>query len=460
MAHWSHGFRTHRRHRCRDRRRRRMCRSRGRHERRSGRQAARPPGSGPASGARRPRLEHPGPAAYDGAAEHRAPDEFAPGHTARDAIAPIASGRAGQFAGYDTDTDTGHEAVAHAYSGAPGPTRPPLRRRRLPRQPQRTRRPRPARKPPAKPTATHVKHPSAQATPRRGHRLPLHFRTGKATRVITVVAQSTRSTTARLQAWNKAPGGGWLKTGKSVTAHVGADGLSTSPSEYKSATPIGSFTLTRAFGHDSNPGTSLPYLQDHSGRLVDQPGRPALQHPPALLVQLPVHPGLAQRAPVLRNAVLQLRRGDQLQRPPGAAGCRQRVLPARHRPPSDRRLRGHPVRKADPADALAQAQRASAHPHRCALTARDTLDGCPPARSSPCWAAPWSLPACTLAPALLDRPTSARPKPAPSVSSVHATALHPNFERRVAAHVGDAEPGRPAPRSTRRASRPRRRNCR
>ena len=31
-------------------------------------------------------------------------------------------------------------------------------------------------------------------------------------------------------------------------------------SESRSATPMGSFTLTRAFGHDSNPGTKLPYL--------------------------------------------------------------------------------------------------------------------------------------------------------------------------------------------------------
>jgi L,D-peptidoglycan transpeptidase YkuD (ErfK/YbiS/YcfS/YnhG family) len=119
----------------------------------------------------------------------------------------------------------------------------------------------PSTTPSAKPATKPAKHPSAQATPRRGHRLPLRFRTGTATRVITVVAQSTGSTTARLQAWDKAPGGGWLKTGKSVTAHVGSDGLSTSASEYKSATPIGSFTLTRAFGHNTNPGTSLPYLR-------------------------------------------------------------------------------------------------------------------------------------------------------------------------------------------------------
>jgi L,D-peptidoglycan transpeptidase YkuD (ErfK/YbiS/YcfS/YnhG family) len=78
--------------------------------------------------------------------------------------------------------------------------------------------------------------------------------------VITVVASSTGSTTAVLQAWNKAPGGGWLRYGSAVTAHVGAEGLTTQPSESKSATPIGSFTLTQAFGALGNPGTSLPYF--------------------------------------------------------------------------------------------------------------------------------------------------------------------------------------------------------
>ena len=46
-----------------------------------------------------------------------------------------------------------------------------------------------------------------------------------------------------------------------MTAHVGSDGLSTSPSESRSATPIGSFTLTQAFGALGNPGTGLPYFQ-------------------------------------------------------------------------------------------------------------------------------------------------------------------------------------------------------
>jgi L,D-peptidoglycan transpeptidase YkuD (ErfK/YbiS/YcfS/YnhG family) len=94
-----------------------------------------------------------------------------------------------------------------------------------------------------------------------GRQLPLHFRTHNATKVITVTAQSRGSTTARLQAWTKAPGGGWFRHGRSVVAHVGADGLSTQASEYRSATPIGSFTLTHAFGRNADPGTRLAYLR-------------------------------------------------------------------------------------------------------------------------------------------------------------------------------------------------------
>jgi L,D-peptidoglycan transpeptidase YkuD (ErfK/YbiS/YcfS/YnhG family) len=96
-----------------------------------------------------------------------------------------------------------------------------------------------------------------------GRPLPLHFRTHNATKVITVTAQSRGSTTARLQAWSKAAGGGWFRHGRSVVAHVGSDGLSTQASESLSATPIGSFTLTHAFGHYVDPGTRLPYL--HTG---------------------------------------------------------------------------------------------------------------------------------------------------------------------------------------------------
>jgi L,D-peptidoglycan transpeptidase YkuD (ErfK/YbiS/YcfS/YnhG family) len=118
---------------------------------------------------------------------------------------------------------------------------------------------RPAPRPQPRTTSTTNKPPPPPAP--RGQALPLGYSTGTATRVITVVAPSTGSTTAVLSAWSKAPGGGWLRYGSAVTAHVGSQGLTTQPSESKSATPIGSFTLTEAFGALANPGTPLPYFQ-------------------------------------------------------------------------------------------------------------------------------------------------------------------------------------------------------
>jgi L,D-peptidoglycan transpeptidase YkuD (ErfK/YbiS/YcfS/YnhG family) len=103
--------------------------------------------------------------------------------------------------------------------------------------------------------------PAHVAAPVRGGPLPVGGSTSGASRVITVVAHSYGSTTATLQAWDRAPGGGWLKHGSAIGAHVGSQGLTTSPSEFRSATPIGSFSLTQAFGALSNPGTALPYFR-------------------------------------------------------------------------------------------------------------------------------------------------------------------------------------------------------
>ncbi|MDT4939256.1 MAG: hypothetical protein QOG80_2927 [Pseudonocardiales bacterium] len=91
--------------------------------------------------------------------------------------------------------------------------------------------------------------------------LPVGGTTSGATRVITVTAHSYSSTTATLQAWSRASGGGWLKHGPAVLAHVGSDGLTTHMSESVSATPVGSYSLTQAFGAKSNPGTPLPYFR-------------------------------------------------------------------------------------------------------------------------------------------------------------------------------------------------------
>jgi L,D-peptidoglycan transpeptidase YkuD (ErfK/YbiS/YcfS/YnhG family) len=123
----------------------------------------------------------------------------------------------------------------------------------------------------------------------KGGALPLRYTTGSATRVITVVAGSHGSTTARLQAWTKAAAGGWRKYGSAVTAHVGSQGLTTQTSESKSATPIGSFTLTQAFGRRSDPGTALPYFKttkndwwiSHAGQYYNTHQRCTSSHCPS-----------------------------------------------------------------------------------------------------------------------------------------------------------------------------------
>lgn len=92
-----------------------------------------------------------------------------------------------------------------------------------------------------------------------GQRLPLTADTGSATQVVTVVASSRSATTAQLREWTKVPGG-WRPVTGNILANVGSAGLTTHASETLPATPIGSFTLTQAFGRDANPGTALPYL--------------------------------------------------------------------------------------------------------------------------------------------------------------------------------------------------------
>jgi L,D-peptidoglycan transpeptidase YkuD (ErfK/YbiS/YcfS/YnhG family) len=90
--------------------------------------------------------------------------------------------------------------------------------------------------------------------------LPLSYRTGDARQVITVTAAGESSTSGVLQRWVRVTGG-WRRVGPAVAAELGSEGLTRSPSEARSATPEGSFTLTRAFGREPDPGTRLPYTQ-------------------------------------------------------------------------------------------------------------------------------------------------------------------------------------------------------
>lgn len=90
--------------------------------------------------------------------------------------------------------------------------------------------------------------------------LPISGYTGSASQLITVLAASPSSTTATVQAWSR-HGTRWVRHGASISGELGSAGLTTQPSEQTPATPIGSFTLSQAFGAKANPGTALPYLK-------------------------------------------------------------------------------------------------------------------------------------------------------------------------------------------------------
>lgn len=122
---------------------------------------------------------------------------------------------------------------------------------------------------PAAPSAsshtTPKRAPTTPAAPKASTpapvRLPLGVDPGPSTQVVTVVASSSRSTTATLTAWELRPSG-WTPVVGPVSARVGSAGVGRA-SETSTRTPAGTFTLTEAFGRSGDPGTALPY------RLVD-----------------------------------------------------------------------------------------------------------------------------------------------------------------------------------------------
>lgn len=94
-------------------------------------------------------------------------------------------------------------------------------------------------------------------------RLPVAGYTGNASQLITVLAPGAGATQATLQAWDRSPSG-WVRFGSAVPAWLGYAGLSNDAREGFNGTPIGSFTLTQAFGNYANPGTRLPYFRSGS----------------------------------------------------------------------------------------------------------------------------------------------------------------------------------------------------
>lgn len=78
--------------------------------------------------------------------------------------------------------------------------------------------------------------------------------------LITVRAPSGSSTTATLTAWQRGSDGTWRVAIGPVAAHVGATGIGRA-SEGSQHTPAGTFSLTQAFGRQTDPGTRMPYFR-------------------------------------------------------------------------------------------------------------------------------------------------------------------------------------------------------
>lgn len=81
--------------------------------------------------------------------------------------------------------------------------------------------------------------------------------TGPADQLITVTADSPTATRATLTAWDRS-GARWVRAIGPLRADVGAQGIGRT-SEQATRSPVGTWTLTEAFGISPNNGTRLPY---------------------------------------------------------------------------------------------------------------------------------------------------------------------------------------------------------
>jgi L,D-peptidoglycan transpeptidase YkuD (ErfK/YbiS/YcfS/YnhG family) len=108
----------------------------------------------------------------------------------------------------------------------------------------------------ASPPASSMSAPAAS----RGPFAPLSGVPAGVQQVVTVTAPSSASTRASMRLWQRTPAGPWRPTLGPVPARLGSEGIG-APSESRSRTPAGAFTLTQAFGRRADPGAGLPYFQ-------------------------------------------------------------------------------------------------------------------------------------------------------------------------------------------------------
>jgi L,D-peptidoglycan transpeptidase YkuD (ErfK/YbiS/YcfS/YnhG family) len=99
--------------------------------------------------------------------------------------------------------------------------------------------------------------PEAEVSAAAPATLPLDVPAGGSGQVVTVVAASSRATTAQLTAWQAGPDG-WTAVHGPWPARLGSAGVGAA-SEGSTRTPAGTFPLTEAFGRAADPGSGLPY---------------------------------------------------------------------------------------------------------------------------------------------------------------------------------------------------------
>jgi L,D-peptidoglycan transpeptidase YkuD (ErfK/YbiS/YcfS/YnhG family) len=95
---------------------------------------------------------------------------------------------------------------------------------------------------------------AAPAFPPRLASLP-----ARTTQAILVDAPSPGATSATVSAWTRSPKG-WTAFLPATPAFLGREGMGPS-SEQAARTPVGTFSISQAFGRLADPGTSLPYDQ-------------------------------------------------------------------------------------------------------------------------------------------------------------------------------------------------------
>jgi L,D-peptidoglycan transpeptidase YkuD (ErfK/YbiS/YcfS/YnhG family) len=110
---------------------------------------------------------------------------------------------------------------------------------------------------PASASSSSSRASAPSAAPATGAVLPLGVDPGSSRQVVTVVASSSRATTAKLTAWELGPDG-WAPVLGPVTARIGSAGVGQA-SESSTRTPAGVFSLSEGFGRQGDPGTALPY---------------------------------------------------------------------------------------------------------------------------------------------------------------------------------------------------------